>query len=158
MNRAATVEAGSEHRQLQLEEYTAAATLPATLDRGSTVQVPDSDAARLPNRKAFVGEKMDTFARGRAGSGQGIAGNFRAALRLSQRREFQGKEDSRVGSAVSREGFWVSTRQGQKGRQVMEGDGMTGQCPMSLTRKRYPRQGTREMAGAFSELVCVLCW
>jgi hypothetical protein len=38
---------------------------------------------------------MHTFARGRAGSGQGIAGNFRSAL--SQRREFQGKEDSGVG-------------------------------------------------------------
>ncbi len=91
MNRAATVEAGSELRQLALEEDTAVATLPATLDRGSMVPVPDSDAARPPNQKALAGKKMDT-SRGRAGSGQGIAGNFRSAL--SQRREFQGKEDS----------------------------------------------------------------
>ncbi len=142
-------------RQLALGEDTAAATLPATLDRGSTVPVPDSDAARPLNQKALAGEKMDTFAQGRAGSGQGIAGNIRSAL--SHRREFQGKEDSGVGSAVSWEGLWVSTRRGQKGGQVVEGDGVTGQCPMSLTRTRsgYPRPGTREMAGAVSELVCM---
>jgi hypothetical protein len=81
----------------------AAATQPATLDRGSTVPVPDSDAARPPNQKELAGEKMDTFAWGRAGSVQGIAGNFRTAL--SQRREFQGKEDSGVGSAFSWEGL-----------------------------------------------------
>ncbi len=99
MNRAATVEAGSELRQTALEEDTAAATLPATLDRGSTVPVPDSDAVRPPNQQVLTGENMDTVGRGRAASGQGIAGNFRYAL--SRRREFQGKEDSRVGSAVS---------------------------------------------------------
>ncbi len=79
MNRAATVEAGSELRQTALEEETAAAMLPATLDRRSTVPVPDSDAARPPNQKALAGENMDTLERGRpgAGSGQGIAGNFR---------------------------------------------------------------------------------
>ena len=153
MNRAATVEAGSELRQTALEEDTAAATLPATLDRGSTVPVPYSDAVRPPNRQVLTGENMDTVARGRAGSGQGIVGNFRSAL--SQRREFQGKEDSGVGSAVSRDGLWVSTRRGQKGRQVVEGDVVAGQCAMSLTRTRYPRPGTREMSGAVSELMCM---
>jgi len=69
MNRAATVEAGSELRQTALEEDTAAATLPATLDRGSTVPVPYSDAVRPPNRQVLTGENMDTVARGRAGSG-----------------------------------------------------------------------------------------
>jgi hypothetical protein len=72
MNRAATVEAGSELRQLALEEDTAAAKLPATLDQGSTVPVHDSDVARPHYQKALAGEKMDTFARGLQAPGRAL--------------------------------------------------------------------------------------
>ena len=123
MDRAATVEAGSELRQTALEEDTAAATLPATLDRGSTVQLPYSDAVRPPNRQVLTGENMDTVARGRAGSGQGIVGNFQSAL--SQRREFQCKVADGVSATGLAEGMSVSTYRGQRGRQVVDGDGRT---------------------------------
>ncbi len=111
---AATEEACLWPRQLPLEEDTAVTTLLPTLDHRSTVRPSD--------QKALAREKMDALAQGRAGHGQGIAEDFRVVL--SQWREFLGKEDSRVGSAVLQEGPWVSTSSGQKGRQVVEGDGL----------------------------------
>ena len=148
----ATVEEAGSGLPLPLEEDTSAA-LRAAPDRGSTVPVPGPNAAGLLTRRAPERGIMESPVQTGSNSGQGSRKSFPAAL--SQRREFLGEADSGEGSAP-REGLWVSTSRGRKGRQVVDGDGLAGQCPLSLRPElRFPRPGTREMTGIASELVCM---
>ena len=73
---------------------------------------------------------------------------------LSQRREFLGVVANEAGSAALLTELRMTTSRGQKGRQVVEKDGLAGQCQLPPTVARHPRPGTREMAGIAAELAC----
>ena len=145
--RAATEEADSRLR----EHNTAAALLGTTPARGSTITVHEPGAARPLAWQVPEGGLMDSPERAGLSHGQEGTGSFQATL--SQRREFQCKMADGVSATALAEGMSVSTYRGQRGRQVVDEDGRTGQ-PFPMVA-RSPRPGTREMAGTASELMCM---
>ena len=148
---AATAEVDPGLLPLLLEEET---TL-SLRARGSTAPVNEPATARLLSRK--VPERVTTNSLAQAGvqGSTGQVGIECSLAALSQRREFLGTGASEAGSVAPREGLWVSTSRGQKGRQVVGDDGLVGRCLRPVAVKRSPHPGTRGTAGISDELMCM---
>ena len=141
-------EAGSRLPRFREEDTRRA--LPAA---ESTVPEYDQNTVRPPTCKVQRSGIMGSNAQPGSRSGQDCADCTQATL--SQRKEFMDEVANGASSAAPLTALRMSTHRGQKGRQVIECDGLVGQCPLPHTVARSPRPGTREMAGIAAELVCM---